>query len=90
MVADVASVVGKLLSPPLRYVRGRSMPSRLLSLPSVYRVRHVIQERKIRGNLRSVHNALRAAGVGYVLLVFETDVAQLHRFREEVVPRLSR
>jgi alkanesulfonate monooxygenase SsuD/methylene tetrahydromethanopterin reductase-like flavin-dependent oxidoreductase (luciferase family) len=32
--------------------------------------------------------ALQAAGVTYVLLIFETDVAQLHRFRYNVIPRL--
>jgi alkanesulfonate monooxygenase SsuD/methylene tetrahydromethanopterin reductase-like flavin-dependent oxidoreductase (luciferase family) len=33
--------------------------------------------------------ALQEAGAAYVLLIFETDVAQLHRFRDDVIPRLS-
>jgi alkanesulfonate monooxygenase SsuD/methylene tetrahydromethanopterin reductase-like flavin-dependent oxidoreductase (luciferase family) len=33
--------------------------------------------------------ALHQAGVTYVLLIVETDVDQLRRFREEVIPRLS-
>ena len=33
--------------------------------------------------------ALRDAGAAYVLLSFETDVAQLRRFRDDVVPRLA-
>ncbi|HTX09529.1 MAG TPA: LLM class flavin-dependent oxidoreductase [Solirubrobacteraceae bacterium] len=33
--------------------------------------------------------ALQEAGVAYVLLIFETDVAQLRRFRYDVIPRLS-
>lgn len=33
--------------------------------------------------------ALREAGVSYVLLILETDFAQLHRFHHDVLPRLS-
>jgi alkanesulfonate monooxygenase SsuD/methylene tetrahydromethanopterin reductase-like flavin-dependent oxidoreductase (luciferase family) len=33
--------------------------------------------------------ALQDAGVAYVLLIFETDVAQRRRFCDDVVPRLS-
>ena len=32
---------------------------------------------------------LHAGGVSYVLLILETDVAQLRRFRTEVIPRLT-
>ncbi|MGH3601911.1 MAG: LLM class flavin-dependent oxidoreductase, partial [Pseudonocardiaceae bacterium] len=34
--------------------------------------------------------ALQEAGVAYVLLIFETDVAQLRRFRDDVIPHLHR
>lgn len=33
--------------------------------------------------------ALQEAGVSYLLLIFETDVAQLRRFRYDVIPRLA-
>ena len=33
--------------------------------------------------------ALQEAGVTYVLLILETDVAQLRRFRHDVIPHLS-
>ncbi len=33
--------------------------------------------------------ALKHSGVVYVLLILETTVAQLRRFRDEVIPRLS-
>jgi alkanesulfonate monooxygenase SsuD/methylene tetrahydromethanopterin reductase-like flavin-dependent oxidoreductase (luciferase family) len=32
---------------------------------------------------------LQAGGATYVLLILETDLAQLHRFRTEVIPRLT-
>lgn len=32
---------------------------------------------------------LREGGVTYVLVILETDVAQLHRFRTDVIPRLA-
>jgi alkanesulfonate monooxygenase SsuD/methylene tetrahydromethanopterin reductase-like flavin-dependent oxidoreductase (luciferase family) len=33
--------------------------------------------------------ALREAGAAYLLLIFETDVTQLRRFRDDVLPRLT-
>jgi alkanesulfonate monooxygenase SsuD/methylene tetrahydromethanopterin reductase-like flavin-dependent oxidoreductase (luciferase family) len=33
--------------------------------------------------------ALQQAGVAYVLLIVETDITQLRRFRDEIIPRLS-